>query len=143
MRAVIQRVRSASVQVDGQVVGRIGRGLLVFLGVGHGDGEREAAYLADKVAQLRIFEDEHGKMNLAAADVGAQFLVVSQFTLYGDIRKGRRPSFTEAAPPEQARTLYERFQELLRQRGFHVESGVFWRPHAGAAGERWAGDPLV
>src|SRR5690606_13980252 len=89
------------------------------------DGEREAAYLADKVAQLRIFEDEHGKMNLAAADVGAQFLVVSQFTLYGDIRKGRRPSFTEAAPPEQARTLYERFQELLRQRGFHVESGVF------------------
>jgi len=92
MRAVIQRVRSASVQVDGQVVGRIGRGLLVFLGVGHGDGEREAAYLADKVAQLRIFEDEHGKMNLAAADVGAQFLVVSQFTLYGDIRKGRAPA---------------------------------------------------
>lgn len=125
MRAVIQRVRSASVRVDGQVVGRIGRGLLIFLGVGHGDGEAEAALLADKVAHLRVFEDEAGKMNRAAAEVGAQFLVVSQFTLYGDILKGRRPSFTEAAPPEHARALYERFQEMLRERGFQVESGVF------------------
>ncbi|HEY8496318.1 MAG TPA: D-aminoacyl-tRNA deacylase [Limnochordales bacterium] len=125
MRAVIQRVRSASVQVDGQVVGRIGRGLLVLLGVGQGDGEADAALMADKVAGLRIFEDDQGKMNLAPADVGAEFLVVSQFTLYGDIRKGRRPSFTEAAPPERARALYERFQELLRARGFRVESGVF------------------
>jgi len=125
MRAVIQRVRSASVQVDGQVVGRIGRGLLVLLGVGQGDGEADAALMADKVAGLRIFEDDQGKMNLAPADVGAEFLVVSQFTLYGDIRKGRRPSFTEAAPPERARELYERFLELLRARGFRVESGIF------------------
>ncbi|REJ36192.1 MAG: D-tyrosyl-tRNA(Tyr) deacylase [Bacillota bacterium] len=125
MRAVIQRVRSANVQVDGQVVGRIGRGLLVLLGVGQGDGEADAVFMADKVARLRIFEDDQGKMNLAPADVGAEFLVVSQFTLYGDIRKGRRPSFTEAAPPERARELYERFLELLRARGFRVESGIF------------------
>ncbi|MFS8533737.1 MAG: D-aminoacyl-tRNA deacylase [Limnochordales bacterium] len=125
MRAVIQRVRSANVQVDGQVVGRIGRGLLVLLGVGQGDGEADAVFMADKVAGLRIFEDDQGKMNLAPADVGAEFLVVSQFTLYGDIRKGRRPSFTEAAPPERARELYERFLELLRARGFRVESGIF------------------
>jgi len=125
MRAVIQRVRSASVRVDGQVVGRIGRGLLILLGVGHGDGEAEAALLADKVSHLRIFEDGQGKMNLGPAEVGAEFLVVSQFTLYGDIRKGRRPSFTQAAPPDHARALYERFQTMLRERGFHVESGVF------------------
>jgi len=88
-------------------------------------GEADAVFMADKVARLRIFEDDQGKMNLAPADVGAEFLVVSQFTLYGDIRKGRRPSFTEAAPPERARELYERFLELLRARGFRVESGIF------------------
>jgi len=125
VRAVIQRVRSASVQVDGQVVGNIGRGFLVLLGVGHGDGEAEARLVADKLAGLRVFEDEHGKMNLGPAEVGAEFLIVSQFTLYGDIRKGRRPSFTGAAPPETARALYERVQELLAERGFRVASGVF------------------
>lgn len=125
MRAVIQRVAAASVEVDGEEIASIGRGLLVLLGVTHADDEKHAAAMADKLAHLRIFEDEAGKMNLSIADVGGEFLVVSQFTLYGDIRKGRRPSFTDAAPPEQARRLYERVIEELRRRGYSVQSGRF------------------
>lgn len=125
MRAVIQRVAAASVEVDGEEIASIGRGLLVLLGVTHADDEKHAVAMADKLAHLRIFEDEAGKMNLSIADVGGEFLVVSQFTLYGDIRKGRRPSFTDAAPPEQARRLYERVIEELRRRGYSVQSGRF------------------
>lgn len=125
MRAVIQRVRSASVSVDGEEVGRIGRGLVVLLGVGSSDGERDAAWLADKTANLRVFEDAEGKMNLSILDSGGDALVVSQFTLYGDVRKGRRPSFTDAAPPETADTLYERYVELLTNFGIGVQTGRF------------------
>lgn len=125
MRAVIQRVAAASVEVDGEEIASIGRGLLVLLGVTHADDEKHAVAMADKLAHLRIFEDEAGKMNLSIADVGGEFLVVSQFTLYGDIRKGRRPSFTDVAPPEQARRLYERVIEELRRRGYSVQSGRF------------------
>ncbi|MBO8141443.1 MAG: D-tyrosyl-tRNA(Tyr) deacylase [Firmicutes bacterium] len=125
MRAVVQRVRWAQVTVDGQVVGRIGPGLLVLLGVGRHDSPETAEGLADKLARLRVFDDEHGKMNRAPDEAGAEFLVVSQFTLYGDVRKGRRPSFTDAAPADMAQTLYERFQDALRRRGFRVESGRF------------------
>ncbi len=125
MRAVVQRVSEASVVVAGQTVGAIGRGLLVLLGVTHSDGEAEAAALARKIAGLRIFEDAAGKFNLALADVGGAVLVVSQFTLYGDARKGRRPSFTGAARPEQAEPLIERFVELLRGEGLLVQTGVF------------------
>ena len=125
MRAVVQRVSQASVTVDNQVVGAIGRGFLVLLGVTHADGEAEAAWLARKIAGLRIFEDEDGKFNRALADVDGAVLVVSQFTLYGDARKGRRPSFTEAARPEQAEPLCDRFVELLRAEGIAVETGVF------------------
>lgn len=125
MRAVIQRVAAASVEVDGEEIASIGRGLLVLLGVTYADDEKHAVAMADKLAHLRIFEDEAGKMNLSIADVGGEFLVVSQFTLYGDIRKGRRPSFTDAAPPEQARRLYERVIEELRRRGYSVQSGRF------------------
>lgn len=125
MRAVVQRVSEASVTVDGRVVGAIGRGFLLLLGVTHADGEAEAVWLARKVAGLRIFEDEAGKFNLALADVGGAALVVSQFTLYGDARKGRRPSFTEAARPEHAEPLCDRFVELLRAEGVAVETGVF------------------
>jgi D-tyrosyl-tRNA(Tyr) deacylase len=125
VRAVVQRVSRARVLVDGQVSGEIGRGLAVLLGVGREDGEADARSLADKVALLRIFEDGAGKMNLAAAEVGAGVLVVSQFTLLGDARKGNRPSFTDAAPPEAANALYERFCALLRERGLPVATGVF------------------
>ncbi|MCB0256038.1 MAG: D-tyrosyl-tRNA(Tyr) deacylase [Anaerolineae bacterium] len=125
MRAVVQRVSQASVTVDEQVVGAIGRGFLVLLGVTHDDGEAEAAWLAHKIAGLRIFEDEDGKFNRALADVDGAVLVVSQFTLYGDARKGRRPSFTEAARPEQAEPLCDRFVELLRAEGIAVETGIF------------------
>ncbi|MCB0202350.1 MAG: D-tyrosyl-tRNA(Tyr) deacylase [Anaerolineae bacterium] len=125
MRAVVQRVSQASVTVDEQVVGAIGRGFLVLLGVTHDDGEAEAAWLARKIAGLRIFEDEEGKFNRALADVDGAVLVVSQFTLYGDARKGRRPSFTEAARPEQAEPLCDRFVELLRAEGIAVETGIF------------------
>ena len=125
MRALIQRVSEASVTVDGRVTGAIGQGFLVFLGVTHTDGEAEAAYLARKIAGLRVFEDEAGKMNRALADVGGSVLAVSQFTLYGNVRKGRRPSFIDAARPEQANPLYQRFCELLREQGVHVETGVF------------------
>jgi len=125
MRAVLQRVREARVEVDGQVVGQIGLGWLVLLGVGHADTEATALALADKVAGLRCFEDAAGKTNLAAADVGAAFLVVSQFTLYADTSRGRRPGFTNAAAPEPAAALVNRFSEALRARGFHVEQGQF------------------
>jgi D-tyrosyl-tRNA(Tyr) deacylase len=125
MRAVVQRVSQASVAVDGQVVGAIGRGFLVLLGVTHGDGEADAAALARKIAGLRIFEDAAGKFNLALGDVDGAVLVVSQFTLYGDVRQGRRPSFTAAARPEQAEPLCDRFVELLRSQGLPVQTGVF------------------
>jgi len=125
MRAVVQRVSEASVEVDGQVIGEIGRGFVVLLGVTHGDTEQEARYLARKIAHLRVFEDDAGKMNRALADVGGSVLVVSQFTLYGDARKGRRPSFTDAAPPEIAEPLVERFTDFLRDEGLPVATGQF------------------
>jgi D-tyrosyl-tRNA(Tyr) deacylase len=125
VRAVIQRVSQASVTVDGQVVGRIGRGFLVLLGVTHGDGQAEADWLAHKIAGLRVFEDDAGKMNRGLADVGGAVLVVSQFTLYGDARKGRRPDFLQAARPEVAEPLVEAFVERLRGEGLHVEAGRF------------------
>jgi D-tyrosyl-tRNA(Tyr) deacylase len=125
MRAVVQRVSSARVEVDGQVTGSIGRGLLVLLGVGQGDTEKQAQWLAEKTAGLRIFEDAEGKMNLSVADVGGSVLVVSQFTLYGDCRKGRRPSFTDAAPPDLAGQLYQVFVNHLRALDIPVETGVF------------------
>ncbi len=125
MRAVIQRVRRASVKVNGEAVGEIGRGLLVLLGVAKGDEESDAGYLADKISNLRVFEDSEGKMNLSLREVGGGALVVPQFTLYGDCRKGRRPSFTDAAEPEVGKKLYERLVEGLRQRGIAVEIGRF------------------
>ena len=112
-------------EVDGKTVASIGGGLLVLLGVAQGDGERQAEWLADKIAGLRVFEDDAGKMNLSVGDVGGSMLVVSQFTLLGDCRKGRRPSFTEAAPAEEADRLYQRFVERARAGGVQVETGVF------------------
>jgi D-aminoacyl-tRNA deacylase len=125
MRAVVQRVSEASVTVDGEIVGQIGRGFLVLLGIAHADGEKEAAWLARKIAGLRIFEDGEGKMNLGLADVDGSVLAVSQFTLYGDARKGRRPSFVDAARPEHAQPLYAHFCDKLTREGIRVERGVF------------------
>ncbi len=125
MRALVQRVSQAAVEVDGETVGAIGRGLVILLGVTHGDSEMEAGWLANKVAGLRIFEDQQGLMNASLADVGGELLIVSQFTLYGDARKGRRPSFTDAARPEQAEPLVDYFAEQLRGMGFRVETGIF------------------
>jgi D-tyrosyl-tRNA(Tyr) deacylase len=125
MRAVVQRVSRASVTVGGEIVGAIGRGVLVLLGVTHDDGPEQADWLANKVAGLRIFEDGAGKMNLSLLDVEGEALVVSQFTLYGDARKGRRPSFVDAARPEAAEPLVQRFAEALRRRGISVDMGVF------------------
>lgn len=125
MRAVVQRVRRARVTVSGEEVGVIGAGLLVFLGVRSGDTESDVIYLAEKIAGLRVFADQEGKMNLSVKDIGGEVMVVSQFTLYGDCRKGRRPSFTEAAPPEVAEKLYESFKEELRKQGLRVASGRF------------------
>ncbi len=125
MRALLQRVSSAAVTVDGRVVGAIERGFVVLLGVTHRDREAEAAWLARKVAGLRLFEDEQGKMNRALADVQGSVLLVSQFTLYGDARKGRRPSFTDAARPEQAEPLVDYFGAVLREQGLTVATGVF------------------
>lgn len=125
MRAVIQRVSEASVTVDGKVIGQIGPGLMVLLGVADGDTEAQAGWMADKLVGLRIFEDDEGKMNRSVADTGGQMLVVSQFTLLGDCRKGRRPSFVGAAPPEVANPLYERFCELVRAAGITVATGRF------------------
>jgi D-tyrosyl-tRNA(Tyr) deacylase len=125
MRMVIQRVKEASVTVEDNVVGKIGKGIAVLLGVARGDTEKEADYLANKLVNLRIFEDDAGKMNLSIQDIGGEFLVVSQFTLLGDCRKGRRPGFSNAAPPEEADRLYLYFVEQLRAKGFHVETGQF------------------
>ena len=125
MRVLLQRVRKAGVTVEGQVTGRIGQGFVALVGVTHVDTPAEADWLAGKVAGLRLFEDQAGKMNLSLADVGGQVLVVSQFTLYGDARKGRRPSFTDAARPEQAAPLVDYFAGQLRQLGIPVEMGVF------------------
>lgn len=125
MRALLQRCKEASVAVGGERVGAIDRGLVVLLGVTHEDAEADAAYLADKVAGLRIFEDADGKMNLSVADVGGAVLSVSQFTLYGDARKGRRPNFMAASRPDAALALYERFNALLREKGLVVETGRF------------------
>ncbi|MBI3960127.1 MAG: D-tyrosyl-tRNA(Tyr) deacylase [Chloroflexi bacterium] len=125
MRAVIQRVSEASVRVDGAVVGEIGRGFLVLLGITHSDGEAEAVWLAKKIAGLRLFEDAEGKMNLGLADVGGGMLAVSQFTLYGDAAKGRRPSFSAAARPDWAQPLYEHFCAAVRGEGIAVVQGVF------------------
>jgi D-aminoacyl-tRNA deacylase len=125
MRAVVQRVSRAQVAVDGEIVGDIGRGLLVLLGVTHADNEADADYLAGKVAGLRIFEDENGKMNLDTAAVGGGILMVSQFTLYGDVRRGKRPSFDAAASPERARELYEYFVERIRDAGLPCQTGRF------------------
>ena len=125
MRAVVQRVNQASVTVDNQVVGHIGRGLLVLLGIKTNDTEAEAKWMAQKIARLRIFADDEGKFNLSLRDVEGSVLVVSQFTLYGDARKGRRPSFSDAAPPDLAEPLVNRFIELLRAEELPVETGVF------------------
>jgi len=125
VRAVVQRVSRALVRVEGRVTGEVGKGLAVLLGVGKGDGEDDARLLADKVAALRIFEDGAGKMNLAVRDVAGGVLVVSQFTLFGDARRGNRPGFGDAAPPEEANALYERFCAMLRERGLPVSTGVF------------------
>ncbi|WP_374689874.1 D-aminoacyl-tRNA deacylase [Promineifilum sp.] len=125
MRALLQRVSRASVTVDGRVVGQIGRGFVVLLGITHSDGPAEAEWVAAKVAGLRVFDDEAGKMNRSLSDVGGELLVVSQFTLYGDARKGRRPSFTDAAAPHQAEPLVDAFVGLLREAGFTVATGVF------------------
>jgi D-tyrosyl-tRNA(Tyr) deacylase len=125
MRACVQRVSQANVTVAGEIVGEIGRGLAVLLGVAHDDNEQDARYLADKTVDLRIFEDDEGKMNRSLADVGGGMLVVSQFTLLGDCRKGRRPSFTQAAPPQLAQKLYETFVAAVHTRGIEVATGVF------------------
>lgn len=125
MRVVIQRVTRASVSVEDQVIGAIGPGLVILLGVAHGDGEAEARWLADKIVNLRIFRDEDGKFNLSALDVGGEALVISQFTLLGDARRGRRPGFTDAAPPEVAEPLVDLFADLVRQQGVRVATGRF------------------
>ncbi len=125
MRAVVQRVTRGSVTVGGGLAGEIGRGFVVLLGVGQGDRPEDAAYLAEKIAGLRVFEDENGKMNLSLLETGGSVLAVSQFTLYGDCRKGRRPSFSGAAPPQEAKRLYEYFVEELEKRGLRVARGSF------------------
>jgi D-tyrosyl-tRNA(Tyr) deacylase len=125
MRVLLQRVRKASVRVEDEVVGAIDQGFVALVGVGHADSEEQAAWLAKKVAGLRVFEDEEGKFNRSLLEVGGAALVVSQFTLYADSRKGRRPSFTDAAPPEVAEPLVARFADLLRAEGVPVEMGVF------------------
>jgi len=125
MRALLQRVRHAQVSVDGRLVAEIGGGLVILLGIGRQDGDEQARFLAGKVAALRIFEDSTGKFNRSLLDVGGEALVVSQFTLYGDADKGRRPSFSAAAPPEIARPLVDRFAALLASQGVPTRSGVF------------------
>ena len=125
MRAVVQRVRESRVEVKNRVVGQIGPGLLILLGVGQDDTLKDCEYLANKISHLRIFSDEKGFMNLSLLDTKGAALVVSQFTLWGDCRKGRRPSFVKAAPPEPARDLYEHFVELLKRKGLTVATGMF------------------
>ena len=140
MRAVVQRVSRAQVTVDGEITGQIGLGLLVLLGVGRDDTEADATYLAEKIAGLRVFEDDQGKMNRSVQDVGGSVLAVSQFTLYGDVRRGKRPSFDAAAPPEKARQLYEFFVEQIRAAGLRCETGRFQEMMTGGVSERGAGD---
>jgi D-aminoacyl-tRNA deacylase len=125
MKAVIQRVRHASVTVEGRVTGRIGPGLLVFVGVGPDDGGRDVEFIADKVVNLRVFEDDGGKMNRSVTDIGGAVLLISQFTLFGDCRKGRRPDFTAAGPPALAQSVYNDVIEAVRQKGVGVQTGVF------------------
>lgn len=125
MRAVVQRVSESSVLLENKVIAKIGRGLLVLLGIAKGDETADADYLADKVINLRIFEDENGRMNRSLYEIGAELLVVSQFTLLGDCRKGRRPSFIDAADPEEADNLYEYFADKVRQKGVSVQTGRF------------------
>jgi D-tyrosyl-tRNA(Tyr) deacylase len=125
MRLLIQRVRSASVDVEGKTIGKIGEGVLIFLGVTHGDTEKDVAYLAEKGYRLRIFNDENGKMNLSLNDTGGSVLIISQFTLYGDCRKGRRPSYSDAAEPKRANELYELFIAEMKKYVSTVESGEF------------------
>ena len=125
MRAVVQRVSRAQVTVNGEIAGEIGEGLLVLLGVGRDDTKADATYLAEKIAGLRVFEDAEGKMNRSVQDVGGSVLVVSQFTLYGDVRRGKRPSFDAAAPPEKAQLLYELFIAQIRAAGLRCETGRF------------------
>ncbi|WP_379965922.1 D-aminoacyl-tRNA deacylase [Ectobacillus sp. sgz5001026] len=125
MRVVVQRTKKASVTVNGEVVGNIPFGLMLLVGVTHEDIESDAAYLAEKIANLRIFEDESGKMNDSVLDKNGHILSVSQFTLYGDCRKGRRPNFMEAAKPDYAQQLYDVFNKELEQKGLHVETGIF------------------
>src|SRR5512139_816551 len=125
MRAVIQRVASAEVTVDGRQTGKIGKGLLVFVGVGKGDGEADISYLSSKIPDLRIFEDHSGKFNLSLKDVGGEMLIVSQFTLFGDTRKGRRPSFSDAEDPPMAKALYEQLVEKMKGQGIPVQTGEF------------------
>lgn len=130
MRAVVQRVSRANVTVAGEKVGSIDRGLLVLLGVGHDDQNDDICYLADKIVHLRIFEDDQGKMNRSVLDMGGSVLVVSQFTLWGDCRKGRRPSFVAAAPPERAEAAYQAFVEALRRHSVPVATGMFQKTMA-------------
>lgn len=125
MRVVVQRSKEAKVTVDGEITGSITQGFVLLVGVTHDDQKEDAAYLADKVANLRVFEDEAGKMNLSLLEVGGEILSVSQFTLYGDCRKGRRPNFMDAARPEHAAAIYEAFNTFLREKGLKVETGVF------------------
>ncbi len=125
MRLVLQRVRSGRVLVAGRAIAEIGRGLVILLGIGPGDGEKQVRILSEKIANLRIFEDEQGKMNRSLLDMGGQAIVVSQFTLYADTRKGRRPSFTDAALPEVARPVVERFAGMLRELGVPTQTGEF------------------
>jgi D-aminoacyl-tRNA deacylase len=125
VRAVVQRVSRAKVTVEGKITGEISVGLLVLLGVARGDAGNDASYLAGKIAGLRVFEDENGKMNRSVVDAGGSVLAVSQFTLYGDVRKGKRPSFDDAAPPDEARRLYEFFVERIRALGLRCETGQF------------------
>ena len=125
MRAVLTRVKSASVTIDGQVTGKIGQGFLILLGIGPEDNEQTCRYLAEKALGLRVFEDENGKMNLGLDQIGGQVLVVSQFTLYGNCRKGRRPSFTEAAPPDLGNALYEKFLAICQELGYPPQHGQF------------------
>ncbi|MBC8590420.1 D-aminoacyl-tRNA deacylase [Wansuia hejianensis] len=125
MRAVVQRVKESSVSIDGKIVGKINKGLLVLLGIGKNDDIRDLEYLFEKIVGLRIFQDEDQKMNLSLMDIGGELLIVSQFTLYGDVRKGKRPSFTDSASPELGNDLYEKFIEKALERGIKTETGVF------------------
>lgn len=125
MRAVVQRVASAKVEVEGEITGKISKGLLIFLGIGEDDDDNDLAYLFDKIVGLRIFEDHNNKMNLSIQDIGGEILVISQFTLYGDVRRGKRPSFSKSAHPDIAKEVYKEFIEKAKDIGIHTEEGVF------------------